>query len=455
MTWKIPFFLLTALHSWGASAPNMVLFYADDLGYTDLACQGSKYYETPNLDRLAKEGMRFTQAYASAANCAPSRASLMTGQYTPRHGIFTVGNSDRGKAQHRKLIPIKNTTILDPKFTTLGEALQARGYRTCVAGKWHLTEDPTKDGFHTNFGGTTWGHPKSYFSPYKNPYLKDGPKGEHLPERLGRDVSGWIKENAESPFFVYFPFYSVHTPIQSTKELKAKYTKKTGNKSHNNPAYAGMIESMDIAIGQILKTLDDLKIAGNTLVIFTSDNGPHGAISTADPLRGSKGMYYEGGIREPFIARFPGMINAGTTNDTPIHQVDLFPSLVSLAGGKPDSSLDGLSILPAFKGEALPERALFWHFPAYLQGYSAGNGSASQHFRTTPCGVIRKGDWKLIEYFEDNSTELYNLKKDLCEKRNLASKRPEKVKELFAELKAWQKKTRAPIPTEKNPKFRP
>ena len=247
----------------------------------------------------------------------------------------------------------------------------------------------------------------------------------------------------------------MHTPIQSTKELKAKYTKKTGNKSHNNPAYAGMIESMDTAIGQILKTLDDLKIAGNTLVIFTSDNGPHGAFSTADPLRGSKGMYYEGGIREPFIARFPGMINADTTNDTPIHQVDLFPSLVSLADGKPDSSLDGLNILPALKGEALPERTLFWHFPAYLQGYSAGNGSASQHFRTTPCGVIRKGDWKLIEYFEDNSTELYNLKNDLSERSNLASKKPEKVKELLAKLKSWQKKTKAPIPTEKNPKFRP
>ena len=219
--WKLPFFLLTTLHSWGASTPNIVLFYADDLGYTDLACQGSKYYETPNLDRLAKEGMRFTQAYASAANCAPSRASLMTGQYTP------------------------------------------------------------------------------------------------------------------------------------------------------------------------------------------------------------------------------------------IHQVDLFPSLVSLADGKVDSSLDGLNILPALKGEALPERPLFWHFPAYLQGYSAGNGSASQHFRTTPCGVIRKGDWNLIEYFEDNRAELYNLKNDLSEKNNLASKKPEKVKELLAELKAWQKKTKAPIPTEKNPKFRP
>ena len=455
MTWNLPIFLLAALPVWAASKPNIVLFYADDLGYTDLACQGSTYYETPNLDRLAKEGVRFTQAYASAANCAPSRASLVTGKYTPRHGVFTVGNSDRGKAQHRKLIPIKNTQILDPKFTTFGEALQSHGYRTCVAGKWHLTKDPTKDGFHTNFGGTTWGHPKSYFAPYKNPYLKDGPKGEHLPERLGRDVSGWIKENAKSPFFVYFPFYSVHTPIQSTKELKAKYEKKKSSASHKNPAYAGMIESMDDAIGQVLKTLDELELADNTLVIFTSDNGPHGAISSAAPLRGSKGMYYEGGIREPFIARLPGTIKADTTNDTPVHQVDLFPTFLALAEAKPDSSHDGINILPALKGEALAERALFWHFPAYLQGYSAGNGSASKHFRTTPCGVIRKGDWKLIEYFEDGTMELYNLKNDLSEKNNLASKEAAKAKELHEELKAWRKKTKAPVPTKKNPKYSP
>ena len=437
-----------------AKKPNIVLIYADDLGYTDLSCQGSKFYETPNIDRIAREGMTFTNAYAGAANCAPSRACLMTGMYSPRHGIFTVGNSDRGKAKDRKLIPIKNTQILDEKFVTLGEALQSKGYRTCVAGKWHLSKDPTKDGFHTNFGGTTWGHPKSYFSPYKNPYLSDGPKGEHLPERLGRDVANWITENSKSPFFVYLPFYSVHTPIQAPADLTRKYEKKAPHGSHKNPKYAAMIDAMDQAVGHILKTLDELKLAENTLVIFTSDNGPHGSISRAEPLRGVKGMYYEGGIREPFLVRYPGVIQAGSTNETPISQVDLYPTFLELAEEKIPKRLDGVSLKSAFGGEALPERALFWHFPGYLQSYKADPDSASRFFRTTPCSVIRKGDWKLIQYFEDGTLELYDLKNDPSERKNLAKKEAEKTADLLKDLQAWQKETKAPIPTEKNPAYR-
>ncbi|MFT6178060.1 MAG: arylsulfatase A-like enzyme, partial [Paracoccaceae bacterium] len=451
---QIAFLFLVGVLSATGTTPNIVLIYADDLGYTDLSCQGSKYYETPNIDRLAKEGMTFTHAYAGAANCAPSRACLMTGQYTPRHGIFTVGNSDRGKAKNRKLIPIKNTVLLDPKFTTIAEALKKRGYRTCVAGKWHLSKDPTKDGFDTNFGGTTWGHPKSYFSPYKNPYLKDGPKGEHLPERLGRDVANWISENSKSPFFVYLPFYSVHTPIQAPDDLTAKYQKKSPHGSHKNPKYAAMIEAMDQAVGRILKTLDDHDLAKNTLVIFTSDNGPHGTYSRAEPLRGVKGMYYEGGIREPFLARYPGIIKAGSKNETPVSQVDLFPTFLELAGEAPPKNLDGLSLLPAFKKEPLPDRALFWHFPGYLQSYKPDPDSASKLFRTTPCSVIRKGDWKLIQYFEDGKLELYNLKNDPSEKENLATKEADRTTKLLQELKTWQKETKAPIPTEENPRYR-
>lgn len=437
-----------------AKVPNIVLIYADDLGYTDLSCQGSKYYETPNIDRIAREGMTFTNAYAGAANCAPSRACLMTGMYSPRHGIFTVGNSDRGKAKNRKLIPIKNTEILDEKFVTLGEALQAKGYRTCVAGKWHLSKDPTKDGFDTNFGGTTWGHPKSYFSPYKNPYLSDGPKGEHLPERLGRDVAHWIAGNSKSPFFVYLPFYSVHTPIQAPGDLIKKYEKKTPHGSHTNPKYAAMIDAMDQAVGHILKTLDELKLAENTLVIFTSDNGPHGSISRAEPLRGVKGMYYEGGIREPFLVRYPGVVQAGSVNDTPISQVDLYPTFLEMAGSEIPERLDGVSLKSAFQNETLKERALFWHFPGYLQSYQADPDSASRFFRTTPCGVIRKGDWKLIQYFEEGSLELYDLKNDPSEKTNLAKTKTEKRAELLRDLQAWQKETKAPIPTEINPAYR-
>lgn len=437
-----------------AEMPNIVLIYADDLGYTDLSCQGSRFYETPNIDRIAREGMTFTNAYAGAANCAPSRACLMTGQYTPRHGIFTVGSSDRGNARNRKLIPVKNTEILDAKFVTLGEALQAKGYRTCVAGKWHLSKDPTKDGFETNFGGTTWGHPKSYFSPYKNPYLSDGPKGEHLPARLGREVSNWITENAKSPFFVYLPFYSVHTPIQAPETLTAKYEKKAPHGSHKSAKYAAMIDAMDQAVGQILKTLDDLKLSENTLVVFTSDNGPHGDISRAEPLRGVKGMFYEGGIREPFLVRYPGVVKAGSKNETPISQIDLYPTFLELVGEKIPEHLDGVSLMPAFHNEALAERALFWHFPAYLQTYKADPDSASKFFRTTPCGVIRKGDWKLIQYFEDGTIELYDLKNDPSEKTNLAAKESEKKAELLKALQVWQLATDAPIPTEKNPSYR-
>ena len=444
---------LSAIYCASAAPPNIVLIYADDLGYTDLSCQGSKFYETPNIDRIAKEGMTFTNAYAGAANCAPSRACLMTGHYPPRHGVFTVGNSDRGKAKNRKLIPIKNTEILDEKFVTLGEALQAKGYRTCVAGKWHLSKDPTKDGFHTNFGGTTWGHPKSYFSPYKNPYLKDGPKGEHLPERLGRDVANWIAENAKSPFFVYLPFYSVHTPIQAPKDLTAKYEKKPAHGSHRNPKYGAMLDAMDQAVGHILKTLDDNNLAQNTLVIFTSDNGPHGSVSRAEPLRGVKGMYYEGGICEPFLVRYPGVVKAGSTNVTPIIQIDLYPTFLELAGEAIPKRLDGVSLTSAFKSKPLADRSLFWHFPAYLQSYKADPDSASKFFRTTPCSVIRKGDWKLIQYFEDGNLELYNLKNDLSEKENLAGKETKKTAELLKELKSWQMETKAPIPTVKNPKY--
>jgi len=449
---------ITLVHIFGMAAavanfPNIVLIYADDLGYTDLSCQGSQFYETPNIDRIAREGMTFTNAYAGAANCAPSRACLLTGMYSPRHGIFTVGNSDRGKAKNRKLIPIKNTEILAAKFVTLGEALQAKGYRTCVAGKWHLSIDPTKDGFDTNFGGTTWGHPKSYFSPYKNPFLSDGPKGEHLPERLGRDVADWITKNAKSPFFVYLPFYSVHTPIQAPDQLTAKYQQKAPHGSHKNPKYAAMIDAMDQAVGQILKTLDELELAKNTLVIFTSDNGPHGSISRAEPLRGVKGMYYEGGIREPFLVRFPGVIVAGSTNETLISQIDLYPTFLELAGEKVPERLDGVSLRSAFQSKGLPERALFWHFPGYLQSYKADPDSASKFFRTTPCSVIRKGDWKLMQYFEDGVLELYDLKNDPSEKKNVAKKEADKTKALLKELQAWQRETKAPIPTERNPAF--
>lgn len=439
--------------------PNIIFLYADDLGWTDLGVQGSDFYETPHIDRLAREGMRFTQAYANAANCAPSRACLMTGLYPPRHGIYTVNNSDRGKAIHRRVIPTPNTTTLDPTFLTLPQALQQAGYATCMAGKWHLSDDPLPYGFDTNFGGYHAGHPASYFSPYKNPNLPDGPKGEHLPARLAKDVSNWIVEHRKEPFFVYFPFYSVHTPVQAREDLAMKYENKPPGKHHNDAKQAAMIEAMDLAVGRILETLEENALEGNTLVIFTADNGPAGGQSVAKPLRGSKGMYYEGGIREPLLIKWPGVIVPSTVTDVPVIGTDFFPTLTEVARAPQPDSLDGVSLVPLLKGEIanLSERPLFWHFPAYLQmgknDRAFEDSHDKPHLRTSPCSVIRYGDWKLIEYFETGALELYNLAEDLSEKKNLAETQPEKREELHALLRQWRANTQAPEPTEANPAF--
>lgn len=451
----LPAFLIFTSHdSPGQDPPNIILLYADDLGYTDLSCQGSDYYRTPNIDRLASEGVTFTNAYAAAANCAPSRASLMTGLYTPRHGVFTVGNSDRGKGAHRRIVPVANKTVLERTFPTMAQVLKKAGYQTAVAGKWHLSKDPIPYGFDVNFGGLQWGAPRSYFSPYRNPNLKDGPAGEHLPDRLARDICEWITtaHKKDDPFFVYFPFYSVHTPIQARPDLIANYTGRSGS-NHHHAKYAAMIEAMDLGVGKILDLLDELELAGDTVVVFTSDNGPHGAFSNAKPLRGSKGMFYEGGIREPFLVRWPGKIEPSSRLETPVHQIDLLPTFASLSGADPPERLDGVDLSPLFQGKPIPDRSLFWHFPAYLQGYGKDLGSPFQHFRTTPCGVIRQGDWKLIEYFEDGALELYHLRDDPSETKNRAAEQTKVRDQLHRAMESWRRDTKAVVPREKNPKF--
>ena len=275
---------------------------------------------------------------------------------------------------------------------------------------------------------------------------------------LFRSLCSWIRstqkqKGANAPFFVYFPFYSVHTPIQARADLTSKYRGKSGT-HHDNPKYAAMIEAMDLAVGQLLDLLDELLLADNTLVVFTSDNGPHGAVSNARPLRGSKGMFYEGGIREPFLVRWPGRVPPGSHNETAIHQVDLLPTFASASGAKAPELQDGQDLAPLFRGEPIPERALFWHFPAYLQGYGKDLGSPFQNFRTTPCGVVRRGPWKLIEYFEDGALELYNLTRDPSEKNNLAPTETGHRDEMLGLLKSWRKATGAPVPTRKNPRFK-
>jgi arylsulfatase A-like enzyme len=450
-------FLLSILSAPLAAKPNIVFFFIDDMGWTDLGYMGSKYYESPHVDKLAKDGMVFMNAYAAAPNCAPSRACLMSGQYSPRHGVYTVNNSDRGSAKHRKLIPIKNTTHLAEKFITMGEALQAGGYVTATMGKWHLGEDPTTQGFDVNIAGKSWGGPSGggYHSPYKYPNLEQKKKGEYLTDRLGEEACKFIEKNKDKPFFLYLTHYAVHTPIQAKPELKKKYQAKKPTERHKNPSYAAMIESTDDSVGAVLGKLQELGLSENTIVLFFSDNGGHGGVTSNAPLRGSKGMLYEGGIREPMIVKWPGVTKPGSVCRENVIGVDFYPTLLEVTGipAPEDYLLDGVSFIPLLKNSAakLKRKAIHWHFPAYLQGYTPRHG----HFRTTPTAATRMGDWKLIEFFEDGTLELYNTKNDLSETKNLVKKMPEKTKELHEAMLAWRKRTNAPVPTEPNPEYDP
>ncbi len=426
--------------------PNIVLILADDLGWKDTGYQGSKFYLTPNIDQLAREGMAFDQAYSNGPNCAPSRASLMTGQYPPRHGIYTVGSAARGKAKNRHLIPAKNRRVLPPSAWTIAEALQAKGYRTAAMGKWHLGKDPRSQGFDINIGGTQAGHPRSYFSPYKNPALPDGPKGEYLTDRLTTEALAFLDANQNRPFFLYLSHFAVHTPLQSKKRKALPFRGRSPDGRQHNPVYAGMIASLDESVGKVLRHLDKLGLSKNTLVLFCSDNGGLGTVTDMSPLRGMKGMLYEGGIRIPFIARWPGHIPAGTKSHQAILLSDLFPTFLDLARiPKPKSkTLDGLSLLPLFLGKEkkLPSRPLFWHFPAYLEGNRRTHGP----WRTTPVSMVRMGPYKLLEFFEGPRLELYDLSKDLSERENLSDSHPKLRRKLLRTLLEWQKQSKAFLP---------
>lgn len=437
--------------------PNIVFIFIDDMGWKDVGFMGSEFYETPNIDKLASEGMVFTNAYANAPNCAPSRACLMSGQYTPRHGVYTVGSSARGKSVNRKLIPIENTTTLDPNIVTIGEAMQSSGYATASMGKWHLGDGhtgPEGQGFDLNVGGNKAGHPRRYFSPYKNKDLTDGPEGEYLTDRLTDEALKFIEANKDREFFLYLPHYAVHTPIQAKKELIEKYEKKKPSGEQSNPAYAAMIESTDEGVGRIMDKLEELAIADDTVVVFFSDNGGHGVITSMAPLRGSKGMLYEGGIREPMVVRWGRKVKAGTVCDVPVVGIDFYPTLLEIAGAKkpPTQVLDGVSIVPLLTESGdIRREAIYWHFPAYLEAYDRRKGA----WRTTPAGAVRCGDYKLIEFFEDGRIELYNLAKDIGETKDLAESMPDKANQLHAMLVAWRKKVNAPVPTDQNPEYNP
>jgi arylsulfatase A-like enzyme len=456
--------------------PNFVVFVADDLGATDLGCYGSTFYETPHLDQLARDGARFTAAYAACPVCSPSRASLLTGRWPQRTGVTDyIGapvpeNWDR----NTPLLPARYAPQLALEEITLAEALKAAGYPTFFAGKWHLGGEafwPERQGFDFNFGGTDKGGPyggKGYFSPYANKRLTDGPPGEHLPDRLASEAARFIANHREKPFLVYLPFYDVHTPLQARADLLKKYEDKRrrlgletrwGREepreirlTQDLPVYAAMVEAMDQAVGKVLAALDEHGLRENTLVIFTSDNGglatgeysmSNGLATANAPLRAGKGWLYEGGVREPFIARWPAKIKAGATSDAPVSSPDLMPTLLAAAGASAPAPLDGADLAPLFAGgKFTTERALFWHYPHY------GNQGGA------PGAAIRRGAWKLIEWFEDDRVELFDLARDPGETANLAASEPQRVEVLRAELHAWQKEVGAQFPT-RNPRHDP
>lgn len=433
---------------------NIVFLLADDLGYTDLGCHGSKYYETPNIDKLASEGMKFTSGYTCGPNCAPTRAALMSGQYGARTGIYTVGSTTRFDKGNLPLRSVDNVQALPQNVITLAQSLKRAGYATGIVGKWHLGGKdchPMDRGFDEFFG----------FLGGSHSYVQGGgilrgrtevSEKEYLTDAFGREAVDFIRQHKDGPFFLYLAFNAVHGPLESKPEQEARFKSKPPVGGHHNAVYAGMDASLDENVGRVLRVLDELKLTGRTLVIFSSDNGGVGGyaregiqgldVTDNAPLRGGKGMLYEGGIRVPYIFRWPGKIAAGSVNDTPINGVDLYPTLLELAGAAAPTNytLDGTSYLNLLTGAALPARPpLFWHFPGYLGG---GRGT----WRTKPGGVILSGDWKLHEYFEDGRLELYDLKNDIGERTNLAAVHPQKAEELQRQLHAWREQTKAAMP---------
>ncbi|AGA25345.1 sulfatase [Singulisphaera acidiphila] len=440
---------------WAADRkPNIVFILADDLGFTDVACYGSRYYETPHIDKLAAQGLKFTDGYTCGPNCQPTRAALMSGQYGPRTGIYTVGSIDRFDWKSRPLRPVDNAQGLPLGKVTIAQTLQAAGYATGMFGKWHLGQQgdyhPRRRGFDEAI--VSMGQHFDFTTAPEVTY----PAGTYLADFLTDKAVDFITRHKDEPFFLYLPHFGVHSPYQAKKDLVKKFAEKAAAGGHHDPTYAAMLASVDESVGRVVKTLDELGLSDDTLVIFSSDNGgvggyeregigKAGAVTDNAPLRGGKGMLYEGGIRAPYLFRWPGKIPAGTVCDRAINSVDLYPTLVELAEGKaPESDpLDGTSYLRLLTSggqEPWEREDLYWHFPGYL---GAGKGS----WRTTPVGAIRSGDWKLVEFFETGKLELYNIRNDAGETSDLASAMPDRVKELHARMLAWRKRIHAPMPT--------
>jgi len=442
-----------------AKQPNIVFILIDDWGWQDAGFMGSTYYDTPSMDRLAKESIRFNHAYSSAPNCAPTRATLMSGQYAPRTGVYTVGEPARGETTERKLIPIKNTVDLSNDVVTMAESIKAAGYNTAFMGKWHLGDGdeggPLVQGFDINIGGNRSGAPSGgYFAPYNNSNMKQGSDGEYLTDRLTNEAVSYInKQSNDKPFFLYLSHYAVHTPIQAPVDTTEKYKKRTPDENHFDPQYGAMVDHVDQSVGNVLSALKAKGFGENTIIILTSDNGGYGPITQSPDLRAWKGSPYEGGNRVPLLVRLPGQKGARRVSNVPVNSVDFYPTLVELAMGKmPDKQIaDGESLVSVLNGGSSLEReALYYHFPAYLQPYG---GRTKNIWRARPFGAIRVGDYKLIEFFEYGQLELYDVVADSKETTNLALEKPEITAKLLKLMQDWRKKINAPIPTELNPKY--
>ncbi len=434
--------------------PNVLFILVDDMGWQDLGCYGNDVFETPNLDKLAEGGMRFTNAYAACPICGPSRAAILMGKFPSTSGYvdnYISQNKDgklsRTPSGNLKGIKYKNPSFMKLKETTLAEAFKKGGYQTGFIGKWHLTDSdkarlPTDQGFDVNVAGGTWGSPRGrtgFFSPYQMAHLKDGPKGEYLPDRLTSEAIQLMDNFArnDKPWLLYMSYYTVHAPFHS----KPEKTKKYAGEKVKNARYAGMVDSLDENVGRLLECLDKNKVRDNTIVVFTSDNGGHVAASDIEPLRSYKGSLYEGGIRVPCIIDWPGVTKPGAVSDAPIHGVDFYATLLAMTGlpQQPDQHQDSVNFVPLLKGESDFERGpMIWHFPVGVPHI------AHSH----PGSVIREGDWKYLRFYADGREELYNLKDDIGETKNLIAAMPEKAAEMKAQLDGMLKANNAIIPTD-------
>lgn len=441
-----------------ASKPNILFIYLDDFGWRDTSYAGSDFYETPNIDALAENGMIFDNAYAASSNCAPSRASMLTGTYSPRHEIYNVGTKPRGNPKFRKLAHIPGKSSLDPNVKTWSKLAKSFGYKTASFGKWHLGKDPRDHGFDVNVGGSKSGSPpRGYFPPHgKISGLESVNENEYLTDTLTNETIEFIKENSQTQWLAYLSHFSVHTPIQAKKKDILKFESKAPGTIHNHVIMAAMIKAVDDGVGKIISVLENLKIKERTVVIFYSDNGGYGPATSMSPLKGYKGTYYEGGIRVPFFFNWPKVVAAESRCSTPITGVDIYPTLQEIITGKNkiDPKIDGVSIVPLLKGEKIEPRNIYWHFPAYLQSYSQRQDQQRDPlFRSRPCSVIRSGKWKLIEYFENKDIELFDLSEDIGEKNNLSTKKPSITKSLRTQLNDWRISTNASIPSKENPEY--